>query len=245
MKWRHLLTQAQQRRLDFSETMGAYRDLTMGILVEPPFFDLVVRLGELLDKSDTDIPAITGVHLDVAYRSQWEVTAAKTRRDCGPTTVGMVGDFHTGKTDVTTDAIMTWITDGADRGTRIIELQRAMEHFYDLTLTRTDGVSFGLLLEFLDAGLPAIVLVHYGDYQMRIDRGYTAGHYLVVCGYDVIEYQGQAVRRVKVHDPDFFKPYLAQGAFMPIVEEHFMAMWAGAKKDKNPAQMALVAHRSE
>jgi hypothetical protein len=63
---------------------------------------------------------------------------------------------------------------------------------------------------------------------------------MVVVGFDQIYYQDQVVERAIVHDPDFYGGLMAQGAFIPIVQPHFMGMWDDCYKDGNPRRMALT-----
>ena len=213
---------------------------------------LIAKLAETLDKAGATTPpppAPAGdperVLIPVPYHSQWETDALLTRKDCGPACVEMIGEFLRPATDYTTDHIMKRITGGADRSIYIRELQRVALELYQVTLHRFDGADFEDLNGWIDAGLPVIVLVHYGSFLTRMDRNYTGGHYMVVMGYDRVSYQtkteGELVHRWILHDPDFYeKDTLAQGACIPIVHDHFAQMWNDAVKDGNPVRMALV-----
>jgi uncharacterized protein (DUF736 family) len=80
---------------------------------------------------------------------------------------------------------------------------------------------------------------------MRLDLNYKTGHFMVGAGWDKIERQGQQIERFYLHDPDWWDPYTAQGAFIPVISQHLYRMWDGAKDDRgegwvNPARAALV-----
>lgn len=178
--------------------------------------------------------------LRVPYHNQWEGDALERRMDCGPACVEMVGKFWRSDLVVTTDEIMRFITHGAERGTHVGELQEVARELFGVILERHDGMEWDALVDALGLGWPVITLVHYGSCEIRMDRGYTRGHYVVVVGTDAIDYQGQVVERVVVHDPDFYGGLHAQGAFLPLTKRHFMKMWGDCVKDGNPARMGLV-----
>jgi len=201
--------------------------------------NLVDEMSNLLDK-ESGSTAPPGIKLDVPYHSQWEDDAGLARRDCGPACVEMVGKYMNPSADVSTDDIMRFITGGSDRATSISELQRASSELFGVTLRRVDGASPGPLGSCLVGCRPVIVLVHYGSFQMRMDRNYTAGHWMVVVGLDEIDYQGEKIERVLLHDPDWWGDYKAQGAFIPVETNHFLRMWGDCVKDGNPAFLALV-----
>lgn len=200
------------------------------------------ELGELLGiEGPAPQQAVRGFRLDIPYHSQWERDAELTRRDCGPACVEMVGEYLCLDTDVTTNDIMWSITGGEDRGTRINELQESAMAWYSVTLDRYNEFTWDELVARALAGEPCIVLVHYGSFPTRIDRNYTQGHYMVVCGFDEVDYQGKAVERVILHDPDFYGDAMEMGAFIPVVKSVFMKMWDDCHMDRNPRRMALVA----
>lgn len=210
---------------------------------------LIDKLADLLDgfeMTDTAQPhpqhALSFHVLPVPYHSQHEADAQRYRKDCGPACIEMIGKYYRPDLAFSTDDIMTAITHGVDRSTYIAELQSAMLRFFNVTLERHDGATWEDLTGWvMDENKPVITLGHYGDLQTRMDRGYTAGHYVVVVGVDAIRYQAEVVERAIVHDPDYYNGLHGQGAFIPLVRDHFWAFWDGAYKDKgNPRRMALV-----
>jgi len=175
----------------------------------------------------------------VPYHSQWEGDARKFTSDCGPATVEMVGEYWTSE-DHTTDEIMSWITD-VNRSTSSTELIKAAEHFYDVKLTKQYNSSWEALKTEIKAKKPVIVLVHYGSFLMRLDRGYTSGHWMVVVGFDEVDYQGTKVERIILHDPDWWGNYTTQGESIPIIKYHFTQMWKNCYLDGNPNYFALYS----
>lgn len=202
---------------------------------------LVDKLANLLDEASAVEPGpdkvIDFTVLDVPYHSQWEYDAELARSDCGPACVEMVCEYVEPDVDRTTDDIMKHITGGADRGVWVKELQQAAADLYGVVLRRYEDPLFESVMGWIENGQPAIVLVWYGSFLIRMDRGYTEGHFMVVTGYDKIKYQGVEQRRAIIHDPDFYGANtLTQGAFIPVTEKHFMDMW----NDYPGSRIALV-----
>lgn len=200
---------------------------------------LIAWLTQLLDAADEPTP-MRNV-LKVPYHSQHESDAQRFRSDCGPDCVEMVGEYFRPDKAATTDEIMAWITGGVDRLISVTELQAAANYFFDIEMSVHQGADWQDLRAWvLSGGAPVIVLVHYGSFAFRMDRNYTGGHFMVVVGFDQIDYQGETVQRVIVHDPDWYGGMMAQGAFLPVERSHFMGAWHDAWKDGNPSRMALV-----
>lgn len=242
--WRDDLNRLQREQLELARFYHIH-SVDPNATNRTRMWTLIDNLAELLDACGTDAPVpqpVLKFHvLDVPYHSQHESDAKKYRRDCGPAAVEMVGEWYHPDTDITTDTIMTYITTGADRSVWIKELQKAALYCYGVTLGRHDGLDWNALRKYVvEDKRPAIVLVHYGSYRMRMDRNYTAGHYLVVVGFDEIQYQDQTIKRIIIHDPNFYGSIEAQGAFLPIVKPHFMKMWNDCRRDDNPRCMALI-----
>jgi hypothetical protein len=214
---------------------------------------LIAQMADMLDHSEVPTPKPNPVlinrHvLDVQYHSQHEFDAKMTRRDCGPACIEMVGKYLRPAVDHSTDEIMIRITKGVDRSTYISELQKAALEMFQITLHRVEHCSMMQLRDWILDDLPVIILVHYGSFHTRLDRNYRVGHFMVVVGYEIIDYQGTPSMRFLVHDPDYYSvpansdrlELFAQGAFIPVIEEHLHVMWSDAVKDRNPVRMALV-----
>jgi len=241
MTWRNALTDFQRTEVEFAQV---YADKFDHGTAEHDRLTLIDRLTRLLDAGNVELPPPGDPDrtiLQVPFHSQHEADAEWYRKDCGPACVEMVGKFYNPESTVSTNEIMAHITNGVDRSIYIAELQNAARDLFGLTLTRHDGVTWEQLKAWIGDGRPCIVLVHYGSFATRIDRAYTVGHYMVVTGFDFIAYQKQMIERAILHDPDFYRELLTQGAFIPVTQEHFMGMWEDCHKDRNPRCMALVA----
>ena len=198
---------------------------------------------KVIPNPELEIEAGPVPYLRVPYHSQWEADARRFKSDCGPACVEMVGEYYAGNsTDITTDDIMTWITGGVNRTTSSAELVEVCKALYNVDLVRKVATWEKLKSEIL-LTRPPIVLVHYGSFSMRMDRGYTSGHWMVVTGFDSIDYQGQTIERITVHDPDWWGLNVAQGAHIPIVKDHFMNMWGTCNLDGNPNYLALLSNK--
>jgi hypothetical protein len=192
-------------------------------------------LAQLDEGSRPDLPT-SPVLLDVPWSAQWEKDAKKYRMDCGPACVEMLGEFYRGQVaGVGTDQIMQWLKGGVDKGTTKEELQRAASHFYDVNLIWHYNTGTDQLRKWINDGKPSIVLVRYGDFPMRMDRGYVDPHWMVVVGYDSYNWSGETVRRLIVHDPDWWGVAMGQGAYLPVVESVFIGMHTDYRR------LALVA----
>jgi len=188
-----------------------------------------------------DIIPPTEAGLAVPYHSQWEPDANKWKSDCGPATVEMICKYYTNGVGPSTNDIMEHITGGVNRNTSATELVEAAEDLFGVQLGKVYSSSWDFLKSEIDKGYPSIVLVHYGAFVMRLDRNFTGGHWMVVKGFEVIDYQGTDVERIILHDPDWWGDYVEQGAAIPVVKDMFMNMWELAHLDGNPDRMVLVS----
>lgn len=177
--------------------------------------------------------------LPVPYHSQWEKDATKFKSDCGPATVEMIGEYWSGE-DSTTDEIMEWITK-YNKNTSSDDLIKAADHFYGVTLTKDYHSTWDKLKAQIKLEKPVIVLVHYGSFLHRLDRNFTGGHWMVVVGFDTVNYQGMNVERIILHDSDWWGSYTTQGESIPITKYHFTQMWKNSYLDDNPNYFALYS----
>lgn len=241
--WQARLEKRQRREIAFARLYA--RDFNHGTAGHNRLL-LIAGLAGMLDAmaalAQEPIPQRTlECVLGVPYHSQHEDDARRYRRDCGPACVEMVGKFYRPDVAISTDDIMTQITGGVDRSTYITELQHASQHFFDLELERHDEATWEDLQRWIVVeGKPVVGLGHYGSLRTRMDRSWTGGHFFVLVGFDQVKYQGQLIERAIIHDPDYYAGLHAQGAFIPVVKEHFMAFWDDCHKDRNPRRMALV-----
>jgi hypothetical protein len=205
-------------------------------------YTALAMLARLLDVQQRPGHQAGRMVLPVSYVSQWAEGAEMTSMDCGPASIKMLLDYAAGgDAPFTVDDIMGHITGGKNRPTSFTELKNAALAMGGVELLRFSGWSWDGLIEALDEGRPSMVLIKNKYFIMRLDRNFTKGHFLVAVGHDVIPYRGKEVRRLIVHDSNWWREHTAQGAFLPIIEVDFMTMWEGAKEDwSNPARAALV-----
>jgi len=238
MTWRDSLDERQRTEVEFAQV---YVDKFNHGPAEHDRLTLIDRLAGLLDAVGTGLPKPDYFILNVPYHSQHEDDAQKYRRDCGPACVEMLGKYYQPDSTVTTDKIMTLITGGSDRSIYIKELQDAAQFFFGVELERYDNAGWEDLKQWVEGeGKPVIILGHYDSLRTRMDRGWLKGHYGVVVGFDKVRYQDAIIERAIIHDPDYYAGLHAQGAFIPLVKDHFMAFWDDCHKDDNPRRMALV-----
>lgn len=175
--------------------------------------------------------------LPVPYSSQHEVDAKRFSLDCGAACVEMIGEYYRPEKNgvIGTNEIHDWMTGGRNKTTSKDELQRALAHFYDVQVDAHYDVTPANLRGWIDNGHPAIVLVRYGDFPLRMDLSYTSGHWMCVVGYDSFDWSGNEVKRLIMHDPDWYAQHMAQGGFLPVIEEMFVGMHSDYRR------LALVA----
>ncbi len=187
------------------------------------------------DAPDSTLPT-NPVLLDVPYSSQHERDAREYSLDCGAACIEMLGEFYRGQVaGIGTDQIHEWMTGGRNTTTSKEQLIKAASHFYGVDLEHYYNTSNDQLRSWLNEGKPAIVLVRYGDFPMRMDRNYVSGHWMVVVGYDSYNWAGETVRRLVVHDPNWWSVAMGQGAYLPVVETVFNGMFVDYRR------LALVA----
>jgi hypothetical protein len=242
--WQARLEERQRREVEFARLYA--RDFSHGtaghnrLLLIAGLAGMLDAMAALVQGKPTSQRTLKYV-LDIPYHSQHEDDAQRYRRDCGPACIEMVGKFYHPEAIASTDDIMAWITGGADRSTYIAELQHASQHFFGLELERHNEATWEDLQRWIVIeGKPIVGLGHYGSLRTRMDRGWTGGHFFVLVGFDQVNYQGRLIERSIIHDPDYYAGLHAQGAFIPIVRDHFMAFWDDCHKDRNPRRMALV-----
>jgi len=225
-----------QERLSDNE-LGLYKMATqaaihgiVGSLDAELVGELVGHMGVWLDSltqkeepepapDDPTSPLWPEVRLDVPYSSQHEVDAKKFTLDCGGAAVEMVGEFYRGQVQgVGTDQIQSWMTGGVNRTTTAENLILALSHFYQVKASKHYDTTMSMIREQIDLGRPGILLVQYGDVPLRMDLGYTAGHWIVFAGYDTVVWSHSPWDRILIHDPDWWQDLMVQGAYLPYTE---------------------------
>src|SRR5512135_26498 len=167
--------------------------------------------------------------LQVPYKSQNDADATLKRSDCGPACVAMILNAL-GQT-VTTNQVTKASGMQGDQGLRINQLISAAKVF-QLDLTSRSGQTLDELKALIDNGQPPIALIKYGLIPDRLDRNYSAGHFVVVVGYD------DATQRIFVNDPDY--PPGARGYQRPYAFNIFSGAWGGFVAGENPNNSLVI-----
>lgn len=128
------------------------------------------------------------VLVEVPYHSQEDADADAAWADCGPTSLRMLiawDAVRQGKPnpDLTVNAITQTVGIGPKQFSSFNQLIAAATH-YGLDVLHTNQATIGRVKRELDAGRPTLQLVRYGSYSGRQHTRFTAGHFLVVVGYD-------------------------------------------------------------
>ena len=169
----------------------------------------------------------------------------------------MIGQYCRPGLGSVAQQIMGLVSSGVDLGTYHNNLQQAMLEIYQVKLHRLDLSTMETIQNRILQDLPVIILVHYGSNMIRAERDYRGGRFLVVMGYEVLDYQDTRIQRYLVHDPDNIrrpplnnvldpsksvdtKQWEAQGAAIPFVRDHLKTMWEDTVKDRNPLRVAFV-----
>lgn len=167
-------------------------------------------------------------YLDVPFSSQHEIDAGWFSVDCGGAVVEMAGEYYRGQIDgVGTNEIHSWMTGGQNETTNAEQLISALEHFYNVKGTKRYNVTPADLRAWIDRGDVVIILIRYGDIVLRMDLGWTGGHWVLLAGYETLKWADDLISRFFIHDPDWFKRsvggqvlnLMPQGAYQPWIED--------------------------
>jgi hypothetical protein len=150
-----------------------------------------------------------------------------SNNDCGPACVAMwLASLDIAKSvdDISSAAGLT----RGYVGTLPMHLMRAAA-FWGLSLERVLNFTAETVKDEVRNGKPCIVLVHYGSLPVRFSKTFTAGHWLIVVGYD----EGKVI----YHDPNW--PDRAQGAYLEMTDAQFEKAMADCKIDGNLPNQGL------
>lgn len=177
------------------------------------------------------------VILDVPYHSQEDATAKAAWADCGPTSLRMIlgwNEVRNGRPDldITVDDITKTVGIGPKEFSHFSMLIPAARH-YGLEMYHTNQATLARIKRELDAGRPTLQLVHYGSYSQRMHKRFSAGHFMVVAGYNDTH--------VIVNDPYWAPPRREEGHHwaIPIAEFENSIGPVGAGKMGNMPYQAL------
>ena len=153
-------------------------------------------LKNLMDETTSTLTAYTDgiirnlvevvpVALPIPWQSQLGASANYAPGDCGPACWASWARYL-GHDGVTPDQVSarTGLRPGYNYSMPA-HLIRAARHWGHNLYWRRD-LSIDDLRAEIDAGQPCIVLVHYGSlpHDVRYDKKYTSGHWLLIIGYD-------------------------------------------------------------
>jgi hypothetical protein len=163
--------------------------------------------ASMVEQVETTPDTHTGVPTDqVPYRSQWDIDANNRSSDCGQTCVAMLAEWRGVKVNVN-DLRFQSSASGLSNANDLI------------TNFKSIGLSARKVVSPLGETppLPAICLMWYGGLRRENvqDKKYKGWHWLVLL--EVTDTQ------VITHDPDFWQPRRAEGAFKPYSLEEWKA----------------------
>ena len=150
--------------------------------------------------------------------------------DCGPACVAMLVNAKRKPADfITVDAVSraTGLSTGYTYTLPSQLITAGVK--YNVPLERVFSVTAAKLRGYIDNGLAAIALVHYGSLVERFDKSFIRGHWVLVLGYtpDAIIY----------HDP--YWPDM-RGAGIRLADDKFNQAMADCSRDGNTPNQALV-----
>jgi hypothetical protein len=144
--------------------------------------------------------------IDMAYRSQEDRDAGRFRNDCGPACIAMLIEYVRARrgqppsgVSIDTLSAQTSLKD-VDNGLFTRELI-PLAAKYNVTLNLSNALDLNAIIEEVRNDRPVLMLVHYGSLLGRQSQNVTAGHFLLVVGYDS--------NNIYVNDPDWWNqaPY--------------------------------------
>ncbi|RPI64759.1 MAG: hypothetical protein EHM48_00075 [Planctomycetaceae bacterium] len=195
----------------------------------------MISFATLLESSPlSPVPVPVSSVLAVPYRSQWDADGSDYASDCGPACVAMVLEHYGVRVDINQLARDAGMVTGRPY-TLPADLIRAADLHGVTLIRRLPCVISDLAIE-LDAGRPAIVLIHYGSLNNRQDRNYTKGHWVVVVGVDR--------DTVYIHDPNWRGNVRDNGRALAVSRVEFYEAWEKCKLDGNSARQCLMVVRT-
>ncbi len=175
-----------------------------------------------------DLAEQSRVRLDVPWLGQnvgneddW------SNSDCGPAGVTMWLRYR--HVEVTINRVSQ--ATGLARGYRYTIPSHLIQaaQMFGLSLKRVVGLNVDLIRAQIDQQQPVIVLVHYGSLPKRSDPNFSAGHFILVTGYDN--------ENIIYHD-SYWKD--DRGRHVVISIQDFLRAMADCVRDGNTANQGLV-----
>lgn len=177
------------------------------------------------------------VLVEVPYHSQEDIDAKYAWADCGPASLRMIIGWNAirfGKPnpDLTVDAVTKTVGIGPKQFSHFRQLIPAARKF-GLEMFHTNQATLPRVKHEIDFGRPVLSLVQYGAFSERQHKKFTAGHFLVVTGYNSTH--------VIVNDPYWSgtRRDEGNGFAIPIDEFEYSIGPRGSRKAGNMPHQAL------
>ena len=180
------------------------------------------HIADMIEALDVASPRM----VDVPYISQWDAIAQKFKSDCGPACVAML--LAAKGVWVSVDDLAVECGMGPGKPYTLARDLAKCASKHGLKLEPVSGWTISQFAEHV----PCIALVHYGSIPDRLDRNYTAGHWVVIVGISEVD--------VIFHDPDYHDASRDRGANRRIPRSVFEQAMQDCRLDQNPAGYGLV-----
>lgn len=183
------------------------------------------------------------VILDVPYHSQEDTDAKYAWADCGPTSMRMIIAWNAVRQglpnpELTIDEVSRTVGIGPKEFSHFAMLIPAGRKF-GLEFYHTNQATIPRIKREIDAGRPVLQLVRYGSYSGRQHTRFTAGHFMVVTGYNDTH--------MIVNDPYWAAPRREEGQYwqIPLAEfEHSIGPEGSALAGNMPYQALFLDPRA-
>lgn len=174
----------------------------------------------------------------IPYKSQYDPDADEFRNDCGPACLAMILNGY--GISASTNAVYRRTGAIANYYVSVSQLMRAsqsygvgFDYFYNWTVSR--------LVEAVQAGQPAIVLVHYGAWSQLLpgvstQNTFEGPHFVAVVGADE--------ERIFVNDPLWKDTRRNQGCRKSWTHSQFYSAWSNSHLDKNRDCSGIVVQKA-
>jgi len=204
---------------------------------------LLIQQGDLLEQDArnlaqitrtlryyTDEQPISRIRLEIPWLSQMGPGAGYAPGDCGAATLAM-WLRHLGHDVAVDDVSRATGRPPGFRFLRVGDLIRAARQ-WGMELYWRRGLGMDDLIEELEAGRPAIALIHYPSLPQnhRYDPRYPYGHFILIAGCDRDS--------IIYHDP-YWPPDSGRGAYEEIPRADFERAWARSYLNGNSPNQAL------
>ena len=171
-------------------------------------------------------------NLPVPYKSQHDGDSKVSNNDCGPASLAMVLEFL-GK-NISVGEVLGDL--GNPKGFTSLAQLGLVASKYGFKIESKVNASFTDIKDYIDRGLPVIVVGGYGYLESTQDKNFKNSHIMVVCGYR--EDDG-----VYVNDPNFWGELRKDGDHHNYTASEFFTFWRneGNKEGNQPNTMFVVS----